>query len=80
MERIIKRQLQSGGSLTLESGKDLASQKSVKRETRRDEVKMERRHKRVETRRRRCGNCGGVGHNARTCEIETEVVSPGESE
>ena len=24
---------------------------------------------------RRCGNCGGTGHNARTCQKDTEVSS-----
>ena len=24
---------------------------------------------------RRCGNCGGTGHNARTCKIDTEEYS-----
>jgi len=24
---------------------------------------------------RRCGNCGGTGHNARTCKKDTEVSS-----
>jgi hypothetical protein len=24
---------------------------------------------------RRCGNCGGTGHNARTCKKDTEISS-----
>ena len=35
---------------------------------------------RVETRARRCSNCGEPGHNARTCQIVVETSKEDDSE
>ena len=74
-KRVKKKQLQSGGLLTIEEGKNLASAASSKIKRTRDEDGNSVRKKRVETRRRRCGKCGEIGHNARTCENEVESIS-----
>lgn len=74
-KRVKKKQLQSGGLLTVEEGKNLASEASSKVKRQRDEDGNSVRKKRVETRRRRCGKCGEIGHNSRTCENEVETIS-----
>ena len=74
-KRVTKKRLQAGGTLSLQSGKILASQTPSKVKRERDEEENPGRRKRVETRRRRCGNCGEIGHNLRTCEKEIETIS-----
>lgn len=73
-KHVKKKQLQSGGLLTVAEGKNLASETSSKVKRERDEDGNPVRKKRVETRRRRCGKCGEIGHNARTCENEVESI------
>ena len=73
-QRVTKKQLQSGGSLTVKSGKLLASQTPSKVKRERDEDENSGPRKRTETRRRRCGRCGGIGHNSRTCENDVESI------
>ena len=79
-KRITKKQLQNGGILTIESSKSLASQASLNGKRERNEDGNPVRKKRVETRRRRCGKCGEIGHNARTCENEVESISSDNSD
>jgi hypothetical protein len=65
-QRTKKRRLQNKRSFTIDEGNAL-----------KDPVKLEQakigesnsRMKRRKTGERRCGNCGGTGYNARTCEI-----------
>ena len=73
-KRVTKKRLQTGGTLSLESGKLLASQTPSKAKRERDEEENPGPRKRIETRRRRCGNCGEIGHNSRTCENEVESI------
>ena len=73
-KHVKKKQLQRGGLLTVAEGKSLASETSSKVKRERDEDGNSVRKKRVETRRRRCGKCGEIGHNARTCENEVESI------
>lgn len=79
-QRVKKKRLQSGGSLTLEAGKNLAAQSRVKVEKKRAEAESSGQPKRDESRRRRCGNCGEIGHNSRTCEEILEITSSEDSE
>lgn len=74
-QRTKKRRLQSGGSLTLEAGKNLATQSQGKAKKRHEEAENSGQQKRDETRRRRCGNCGKTGHNSRTCKKMIEINS-----
>lgn len=66
--RAKKQRLRQGGSLTVQDGQDLQSQRDVEVQIREETQASGGRKPRIETRARRCGRCGEPGHNARTCQ------------
>ncbi|KZL83982.1 transposase [Colletotrichum incanum] len=75
--RTKKKQLQQGGTLTVDQAKDLKSQIDATEQLRVETSQNGGRTRRPETRARRCGICGEPGHNARTCQ---KVESTSEEE
>lgn len=59
-QRKAKKRLQESGVLTVQEGQDIAQQGAVE-----EQIRMEMRQS--QGAQRRCGLCGKVGHNARTC-------------
>ncbi|KAH7012670.1 uncharacterized protein B0I36DRAFT_340066, partial [Microdochium trichocladiopsis] len=75
--RTKRKQLQKGGSLTIDQAKDLKAQIDATQQLIAETSQNSGRTRRPETRARRCGVCGEPGHNARTCQ---KVVSASEEE
>jgi DDE superfamily endonuclease/Tc5 transposase DNA-binding domain/helix-turn-helix, Psq domain len=71
--RAKKARFREGGSLTVQDGQDLLDQKAVDEQMMQEIRDNSGRKRRVETRERRCGNCGKTGHNTRTCEKHEET-------
>ena len=71
--RAKKTRLRQGGSLSLQEAQDLQDQKDVAQQVRQELQAGSGRKARAETRARRCGNCGEIGHNARTCQNDIET-------
>jgi hypothetical protein len=71
--RTKKRRLREGGSLTLGEGQDLQSQSEVNVQLEEESRGSRGRRRKAETKQRRCGTCGKVGHNARRCQIEVAL-------
>lgn len=69
-ERKRKRRIYQGGSLTIEEGEELIQSTRIQEE----EVNEATRAQGFEKRRRRCGLCNRVGHNARTCEQAKDLI------
>lgn len=78
--RTKKKQLQDGGSLVLQDGEDLVSQKDATQQLQDETRQNGGRTGRVETRRRRCRVCGEPGHNARTCQNDVESTEENDSD
>jgi hypothetical protein len=78
--RTKKRRLQNRRSLTIDESKAL---KALKDPVKPEQAKIgesSSRTKRKKTGERRCGNCGGTGHNARTCKIVSSSDKETESD
>lgn len=69
-ERKRKRRIYQGGSLTVEEGEELVRNTQTQQEESSDTVQRQR----LEGKRRRCGLCNQVGHNARTCERSQDSI------
>jgi len=72
--RAPKKRLQQRGVLTSQDAQALLAQNDVDRQ-----VEEELRSGSGSARgnlpgRRRCGNCGNTGHNARTCQVDAQIV------
>ena len=78
--RAKEKRLRQGGSLTVQGGQDLQAQKDVEMQIREETQAGSGRKPRTETHARRCGRCGGPGHNARTCQGVTELPEEDDSE
>lgn len=63
-ERKKKRRIYQGGSLTVEEGEEIVQSTQIQQE----EGSNNTQRRCLEGKRRRCGLCNQVGHNARTCE------------
>ena len=73
--RTKKKQLQKGGSLTIDQAKGLKDQIDATQQLQAEASQNGGRTRRPETRARRCGVCGEPGHNARTCQkVESDSV------
>lgn len=71
--RTKNKQLQFGGSLTINDSQVLREQKGDGEAVETDEGESSRPRKRAAIGKRRCGICGGTGHNARTCQADVET-------
>jgi hypothetical protein len=78
--RAKKTRLRSGASLSQQEAQDLQTQKDVSAQIKQEDEAIPRPRTRVERGARRCGACGGTGHNARTCDIEVESTGEEDSE
>jgi len=78
--RAKKQRLRQGGSLSVQNAQDLEGQREVKAQIKEETQAGSGRKSRVETRARRCGNCGEPGHNSRTCQIVVETSEEDDSE
>jgi hypothetical protein len=72
-ERKRKRRIYQGGSLTIEEGEELVRSTQTRQEEQ-EEGSNTLQPQRLEAKRRRCGLCNKVGHNARTCEEPQDVI------
>ena len=73
--RTKNKQLQSGGSLTVQDGIALQVSRDSNKAVGQENSEGSSRPTRAVARVRRCGVCGNTGHNARTCTIEVETDS-----
>jgi hypothetical protein len=69
-ERKQKRRIHQGGSLTVKEGEEIVQSTQTQQEEGGDTVRRQR----SEAKRRRCGLCNHVGHNARTCEAPQDSI------
>ena len=65
--RARKTRLQQGGTLSQQVVQELQDERDVVQQVEQEIRASSGRKPREETRARRCGKCGGTGHNARTC-------------
>ena len=71
--RAKKTRLRNGGSLSLAEAQALQDQKELDGQIK-QEIKAEGgRVRRAEPRQRRCGVCGQIGHNLRTCKVKVKT-------
>ena len=75
-----KARLQEGGSLNLQEAQAIIDKRDVAEQIKQETRGSKSRKEREETRARRCGNCNGTGHNARTCQIVIETSEEDNSE
>jgi hypothetical protein len=75
--RTKKKQLRAGGSMTLSEGQLAESRSRIQVVIKQERSSGGGSSQRPETRARRCGVCGNVGHNSRTCQV---VVTSSEEE
>jgi hypothetical protein len=75
-----KSRLQAEGSLNLQEAQALMDNRDVTEQIKQETRRSRGRKEREETRARRCGNCNGTGHNARTCQIVIETSEEDNSE
>jgi hypothetical protein len=73
--KVRKTRLQQGGSLTQQEAQELQDERDVIQQVEQETKASGGRKPREETHARRCGKCGQVGHNARTCQIVAETSS-----
>ena len=66
--RTKRKQIQKGGSLTVNQAQGLKDQINATQQLQAETSQNGGRTRRTETRARRCGICGEPGHNARTCQ------------
>ena len=67
-ERKRKRRIMQGGSLSIQEGEDILQTAEVEAQIRTEVASESSQQVGSTGRQRRCGLCGVIGHNARTCE------------
>lgn len=72
-ERKRKRRIYQGGSLTIKEGEELVRGTQTQQEEQEEDTIVTR-GPQSKTKRRRCGLCNQVGHNARTCEVPQDSI------
>lgn len=70
--RAKKTRVRLGGSLTVQDAQDLLDQKDLDEQIKKEERQSGGRGRGARTKAPRCSNCGGTGHNVRTCQNGTE--------
>jgi hypothetical protein len=78
--RAKKTRLRQGGSMSQKDAQGLQEQTEVSQQIKQEEHAGTTRGPRTERGPRRCGTCGGTGHNARTCQIEIESTAEEDSD
>ena len=73
--RAKKTRIRQGGSLTVEDGKDLLSQKEAQEQAAKDMRENRGGDEARPATIRRCSNRGKPGHNARTCQVDAEMCN-----
>jgi hypothetical protein len=71
--RAKKTRVRQGGAITVEAATDLISQKDAVVQAEQDRRQNRGAGSKRAVGERRCGTCGGTGHNARTCEKDIET-------
>ena len=71
--RAKKTRLRQGGLLSFQDAQDLIDQRGVVQQIETETRENNGWRKRVETKERRCGRCGNIGHNARTCQEDVDT-------
>jgi len=64
-----------GGSLSVRDAEDILQSAEVNAQVRTEVASESSRQVGSKGRRKRCGLCGIIGHNARTCEREQESIT-----
>lgn len=77
--RTKNKHLKSGGSLTIDESQVLLNQKVDGEDVESNQGESSHPRKRAATGKRRCGICGGTGHNARTCQADVETSNDEDS-
>jgi hypothetical protein len=78
--RAKKTRVRQGGALTVEDAQDVLAQKEAEEQARRDKRSEGGRQNEGQPSGRRCGTCGEIGHNARTCQDTIVVLGSSDSE
>ena len=73
--RAKKTRVRLGGSLTIQDTQDLLDQKELDKQIEKEERGSGGRGGAARTKVPRCSNCGGTGHNVRTCQKTTEELA-----
>ena len=74
-ERKRKRRIMQGGSLSVRDAEDILQSAEVDAQVRTEVASETARQMGSTGRQRRCGVCGNIGHNARTCERRQESIA-----
>jgi hypothetical protein len=74
-ERKRKRRIMQGGSLSVREGEDIVHSAEVEAQVRTEVASESSRQVGSTGRQKRCGICGIMGHNARTCERRQESIT-----
>ena len=73
--RAKRTRIKQGGPLSLQEGQSIIDQRDSEQQMRQEMRKSGGQRKRVETKPRRCGRCGNIGHNMRTCQEDVDIPS-----
>src|ERR1700744_622838 len=71
--RAKRSQVQEGGTLDLETARELLDSKNIEKQLAQESQTNGRHRMRTEVYPRRCGKCGKAGRNARTCQEDEEM-------
>ena len=74
-ERKRKRRIMQGGSLSVREGEDILQTAEVDAQLHTEVASESSRQVGSTGRQRRCGVCGNIGHNARTCKRRQESIT-----
>jgi len=78
--RARKTRVRKGGALSVGDAQDIIAQKDAEALVARDKRENGRGRGAPPGGIRRCGNCGEIGHNARTCDIDVEISQESSSD
>jgi hypothetical protein len=78
--RAKRTRVKLGGPLTVGDGENILAQKDADARLEKETRENSSRQRRAEPAVRRCGICGNIGHNARTCQEDIEISEESSSE